>query len=177
MSCDSASDARRLLGRRKPLARRLREGEQFLRQTRVSSTIRWRSAQIRSVSAVQVLDLLLGAGQKRSRLVAGHLEPVLGLAARLRGDLRGRLVGSLEDPRHLLPHPLERPADRRLRRARRLQLGNELTGLLHVRVDGEAVVAPQRDREMHVGDFRHQIVRERRQRRGDLLQDGVLGGS
>ena len=126
---------------------------------------------------VEVLDLLLGAGHELGSPRCGPLEPILGLAARLSGDLLGGLVGALEDPRDLLADPLERPADRRLGRPRRLQLGDELAGLLHVRVDREAVISAQRDRKMRRRDDRHRIVRQRRQRSGDLLQDRVLVGS
>ena len=95
-----------------------------------------------------------------ARLQAGSFEPVLGLAARLGGDLRCRVVGALEDPRHLLPHPLERSANGRVGRTGRLQLGDELARLLHVRVDGESVVPAQHGRKIDVGHARNGVVGE-----------------
>ena len=83
----------------------------------------------------------------------------------------------LEDPGDLLADALERAAYGRLGRARGLQLGDELAGLSDVRVDGDPVIAPQGDRKVHVGSLRHRVGGERLQRRGDLLHEGVLGGS
>ena len=62
---------------------------------------------------------------------------------------------ALQDPGDLLADPLERPADRGLRRPGGLKLGDQLAGLLHVGVDRQAVVSPQRDREVGVncGDW------------------------
>ncbi len=108
---------------------------------------------------------------------AGLLEPVLGLTARLRGDLLGRIVRSLQDPRDLLADALQRAPDRGLGRPRRLQFGDQLAGLLDIGVDRDAVIAAQRHREVDVCRERHRIVWQRRQRRGDLLDDGVLRGS
>ena len=101
---------------------------------------------------VQVLDPLLGVLGDLCGLDARLREPILGLAARLRGDLLGRLVRALQDPRDLLAHPLERPAHRRLRRPRRLQLGHEPAGLAHVLVNGHAVVPAQHGWEVSVDD-------------------------
>ena len=52
---------------------------------------------------VQLLDAVLGRGGDLRGLVARELEPVLGLAARLAGDLLDGLVRPLEDARDLLP--------------------------------------------------------------------------
>ena len=144
--------------------------------SRVSSTIRWRSDQIRSVSASSSRTrssaaLTIWAASRRAASSRS--------SASLRdcdGDLAGRVVGALEDPRHLLADPLERSADRRVGRAGRLQLGDELARLLHVGVDGEPVVPAQRGREVDVGHGRNGVVGQRRERRGDLLHQRVFGG-
>ena len=86
-------------------------------------------------------------------------------------------MSALKDPGGLLPHPLNRSADRGLGRARGLQLGHELARPLHIRVDRKTVVAAPDDREIDIGGNRDRIVRERRKRGGDLLKDRVLVGS
>src|ERR671915_2077211 len=81
------------------------------------------------------------------------LQPVVGPRARARGDLLGRLVRALEQPAGLLGHLLEGVPDRRLRRRGDLELRDHAVHLLHVAIDGVAVVAPQRDREVDVPDL------------------------
>ena len=83
----------------------------------------------------------------------------------------------LQDSRYLLAHALERAANRGLRRARGLQLCDQLAGLPYVRVDSQPVVSPQSQREIDIGDLRHRVIRQRGERRSDLLQESVLGSS
>ncbi len=83
---------------------------------------------------------------------------------------------ALEDAGDLLADAFERAPDRGLGRAGGLQLGDELAGLADVGVDGEPVVAAQDDREVGVGGHGNRIVRQRGQRRGDLLKQSVLCG-
>ena len=78
------------------------------------------------------------------------------------------LVGALQNARDLLPEPLERSAHRRLRGAGGVELGHELTGLLHVGIDREPVVAAHGDREVGVHDDRHRVIGQGCERRSDL---------
>ena len=125
---------------------------------------------------VELLHTPFGVGGEPDRLLSRPVEAVLGVASRLRGYLGGGLMRALEDPGDLLAHALQGPPHGGLGRARRLQLGDELTGLAYVCVDREAVIAAKGERELDVGDGGHRIVWKRRQRLGDLLQDGVLYG-
>ena len=94
---------------------------------------------------------LLGGRRDPRASLPRHFEAILGLAARLRGDLLGGVVRALEDPGDLLADALERAAHGRLGRPRGLQLGDELAGPLDVGVDRDPVVAAQDDREVDVG--------------------------
>ena len=85
-------------------------------------------------------------------------------------------MGALEDPRHLLPHALERPPDGRLGRAGDLELGHEPAGALNVGIDAVAVVAAQDEGKLDVGHDWQRIVGQRGQRRRDLLHDRVFSG-
>jgi hypothetical protein len=83
-------------------------------------------------------------------------------------------VGALEDTRHFFSDALQAAADGGFRRPRRLKLRHQLTGAPHVGVNGQAVIAAQRDRKLDLAHGRQRIVRQRGQRRGDFLEDCVL---
>ncbi len=123
---------------------------------------------------VEVLDVLLGRVGDLGRLDPGLLEAILGLAARLCGDLLGGLMGALQDPRDLLAHPLQSTPDGGLRGPRRLELGHEPTGLAHVLVHGHAVIPAQGAGEVGIHE-RKGIFRQGLKGPGDLRKDRVLG--
>jgi len=111
-------------------------------------------------------------------LVLGHAADTLSLSAEEQSALwlfacLPGLVGSLEDSRHLLTDPIERAANGRLGRMGRLKLGYELRGAPDVRVDGDAVIAPQYGWKVGVRRECHGVVRQARQGLCDLLYQGV----
>src|SRR5262249_53072693 len=101
------------------------------------------------------------------------LEPVLPLAPRLRRDLLRGFVRTLKDARDLLSDPLERSAHGRLRRSRRLQLGDQLTGLLDIGVDRQPIVSAERYGKVGMHG-RDRVVRQGLKWSSDLLEDRVL---
>ena len=100
---------------------------------------------------------------------------VAALASRadVRADRIG-LMGASQDRRDLLPHPLERPADRCLRGTRSGELGDQVRGLPHILINRLPVVSPQHDREVHAGHGRNWIVGKLGERLVDVLHDRVF---
>src|ERR1700727_143955 len=101
------------------------------------------------------------------------LEAVLSLAPRLSRYLLGGVMRALKDPGDLLADPLQRLANRGLGRTRRLQLGDQLTGLLDIGINRQAVVPAERYGEVGVHGC-DRVIRQGIQWSGDLLEDRML---
>ena len=108
-------------------------------------------------------------------LALGALDAALGLGARARGDLVGRLVGALEDAGGLLADLRERPLDDGLLRLPALELADELGDLLHEGVHRRAVVAAHHHRESCARRSRSAAPRVKRAARNSAVSKSAMG--